>query len=369
MRAYKKGDELNILKLMKASGFEREYQRTLEYWSWKYASSPYGHLTAVAECDGQLIGSMGLSLVKMKAGPLEILGSQAADLIVHPEFRRQGIFLAIGRFLLKEAEKNGVVVTYGFPNEQARSGHLKYGWFDVCEVPRLFKPVNMNNAMDVFEGNRMIRILSQHKTSKTITNFVLKEILSLASILARASNLNRKSGLQNLKIRQVNSFDDRVDNLWDRVSKDYEISVVRNRHYLNWRFFSCPGVKYTTLLAEDNEEMLGYAVLLCREEGNLRVGHIVDIFAPLNNGNVVRSLITEATEYFRQMNVDIIVCWMLKVSPTGHFVYTILRNNGFVRVPGKSTLFIARINSSDSSLSRVKDSSKWFVTKGDSDQV
>lgn len=369
MRTYKKGDELNILELMSLSGFEREYQRTIEHWFWKYAGSPFGHLTAVAEYDGQLVGSMGLSLIKTKIGDRVTLSSQAVDLVVHPEFRRQGIFLSIERFLLREAEKKGIATQYIFPNEQARSGLLKCGWFDVCKVPRLVKPINMNRITDIFEGYRMIRVLSEHKISRSATKFVLQNIFKMVFLLSRLFNRIGKFGLEDFEVHYIDSFDNRIDDFWEKISKDYPIAVVRDKRYLNWRYFECPNVKYTVLLAEKNGEILGYIVLRCRKEGSLIVGHIVDILASLDKKGVIQRMIFKAIEHFREKNVDLIVCWMLKSSSSGHFYYKTLRNNGFIPILGESMLFMARVNSPQVSRSFVGDATKWCITKGDSDQI
>lgn len=55
---------------------------------------------------------MALLPVEMRIGDKIVKGSQAVDLIVHPEFRRKGIFLAIGRFITNDAgEKEDI--SYG----------------------------------------------------------------------------------------------------------------------------------------------------------------------------------------------------------------------------------------------------------------
>jgi len=52
----------------------------------------------------------------------------------HPKFRRQGIFLAIGKILTKEAEKEGIDITYGFPNKLAPSGHYEVQAWDLTSA-------------------------------------------------------------------------------------------------------------------------------------------------------------------------------------------------------------------------------------------
>jgi GNAT superfamily N-acetyltransferase len=369
VRTYKKGDELGILELMNLSGFERNYQRTIEHWLWKYEGSQFGHLTAVAEHDRKIVGTMGLTLANVRIQDKIVLGCQAVDLVVHPKFRGQGIFLSIGRFLLGEAEKKGVLVTYGFPNEQARSGHLKYGWFDVCGVPRLVKPLNMNTIVNIFGENRIIRGLSEYKVSRSVAKSVLQNIVKMTVLFSKAFNRIGPVSFADFEINQIDSFDSSIDSFWEEVSKDYAIAVVRDKKYLNWRYFECPNVKYAVFIAKKNGEITGYIVLRYTEEKNLIIGHIVDILAPLKNKAAIQYMISRAIEYFKERNVDLIVCWMLKSSSCGHFFYRIFRNNGFIPILGQSMRFMARANSSQVSRMFLREETNWYVTKGDSDQI
>jgi len=80
-------------------------------------------------------------------------------------------------------------------------------------------------------------------------------------------------------------------------------------------------------------------------------------------------MITKAIEHFKEKNVDLIVCWMLKNSSGTRNTYKILRNNGFIPILGQSMSFIARANSPEVSSSFVADVARWYITQGDSDHV
>ena len=360
VRIYKEGDERGILKLMKLSGIER----TGEHWFWEYKNNPFGHLIGVAELNGQIVGQMALIPTYMKIGDKATMGSQAVDLVVHPKFRRQGMFLAIGKMLTTEAGKEGIDITYGFPNKPAHSGHLKYGWFDVCKVPLLVKPLNMNKIANFFDGYKMLRFLDRYRISRNVIKSILQVILTVIGFFSRILNrIEDNDNLRNVEIRAIESFDDRIDDFWKKASRDYAIIVIRDKKYLNWRYFEKPDVKYTVLLAEKNEEILGYIVLRSRNEKKLRVGYIVDVFASSDKKVIIHALVLKAIKHFKEQNVDIIICMMLKNNP----FYKILRYNDFI--PVKSNVFIARVNSSERSETSFKDQTKWYITMGDSDQI
>jgi len=366
VRIYKEDDELSILKLMKLSGIER----TSEDWFWEYKNNPFGHLIGVAEHNGQIVGHMALIPTLMKIGDKVALGSQAVDLVVHPEFRRQGMFLAIGKFLIKEAGKEGIDISYGVPNKPAHSGHLKYGWFDVCEVPLLIKPINMNKIVNFLDKYRMIRFLIRYKISRNAAKFLLQFIFTIISFISKIFNrIEDDDNTRSVETRAIKSFDDRIDDFWKKISRDYTIIVIRDKKYLNWRYFKKPNVKYTVLLAEKNGEILGYIVLRSRNEKNLRVGYIVDVFTSLDKEIVIQSLISQAIEHFRKENADLIICWMSKNSSSACVYHKILRYNGFIRFFTRSYPLIARVISSKLSRTFVGDSKKWYFTMGDSDHI
>jgi GNAT superfamily N-acetyltransferase len=364
VRIYKEGDQLGILELMKSNGIER----TNEHWFWEYKNNPFGHHIGVAEHNGQIVGHMALIPTYMKVGDKTIMGSQAVDLLVHPKFRRQGMFLALGTMLTNEARKKQIDITYGFPNAPAHSGHLKYGWVDVCRVPLLIKPINIGKVASILDKYKTVRFLNKHKISRNVIKLILHIILPTINFFSRILNrIGDNRDLKNVRISTIESFDDRIDDFWKKVSSDYNIIVARNKKYLNWRYFRKPNVKYTVLLAEKNSEILGYIVLRSISQENLRLGYIVDILASLDEKVVIQSLILKSIEHFRKENVDSIFCSMLNNNLAAGTYYNILRYNGFI--PVSSNPLIARVNSPELSKKSVGDSTKWYITIGDSDDI
>lgn len=369
VRTYEAGDEVGILELMKMDGIER----TLGEWVWEYEKSPLGHLSGVAEYEGKIVGHMGLIAYSMKLGDKIVNGSQAVDLIVDPDFRGRGIFLAIGKMLTETAGKKGIPLSYGFPNRPAHAGHLKYGWFDVCDVPELVKPMKFDKLVgsESLDKYRIIKFLIRYRISRKIVSFLLRVALNVVSVFNRVFNRTdevRKAtriGAEGIAVLTLESFDDRFDEFWKEASTNHSITVIRNKRYLNWRFVDKPNSKYTLLSAERSGKILGYVVLCSRERKNMRLGYIVDILVSSENRGIVQSLLSEAIKKFRKENVDAIICWMLKDSASSCNYYKALKYNGFVHLV--SHPLIARVNSSQLSKEFAADSCNWFITIGDSD--
>lgn len=352
VRLYREGDEQVIFNLMRP-----EYgmsSRHRSHWYWEHKHNPFGgSLIGVAEHNGQIVGHISFVPLKMKIGENVVVASQGVELIVHPDFRRLGIFSAMEGLLLGEVEKKGILITYSFPTQPVRKGHSKYGFFDVSNVLVLIKCFDAYNAL--IHKNPIF------KKGK----FFLRSVLRPFDSVFRAFFKTRKMPLiESLRVAEISSFDDRINNFWDSVSREYGILLVRDKKYLNWRYFEKPDQDYKVLVAEKDRRVLGYMVLACEEVKNLKAGCIVDMLVSFNETDVIQCLISKAIEYFVKEKVDFITCWTLKHSP----LYKILKDNGFICSHSKHTL-TARLNSPILSEKFVKDPRNWYVSMGDSDLI
>lgn len=354
LRFYREGDEKSIVKLINLVLPEARY--TIERWLWEYRDNPHGFLTIVAEYNGRIVGHMALFLVNLKVGNRIIKGSQACDLAVHPDFRRQGMFLSLGKALMKRAEEEKVLVTYGFPNRPAYFGHLKYGWFDAARVPVLINFFDTHNFVrEKYEKYQKLRMLDPF----------LKKFSRFVDYISRKTRERGPPLIRNVRIREVSSVDERMDNFWSRVSKDYGIIVVRDPKYLKWRFFERPDFRYKVLVAESDNKIEGYIILSAEKSRYGNVGYIDDALA--NNVDVARNLIQSALDFFSRKRVALVRSWMLE----DFMWYGLLRERGFILshvcFPGRKKRFIVRINSKNF-LSYYRNVDKgWYITYGDSD--
>ena len=231
-REYSEGDEKGILKLTEAIyGKIPDTDRWLRWWNWRYRDCPSGPpIVWVAESDGKLIGQYLITRVRMKVGNEVITGSQSESTMTHPEYRRQGMFEVLAHKTYEAAAKEGVPIVYGFPNKYSYPGFIsKLDWLDVCSPQTMIKPLKLENIL-----------------RKYIPGGLLTKTLTMIGNLA----INLLYGAQrppqaNLTITRISSFDERINALWKRVSNDYEIIVVRDREYLNWRYVNIPDVAYT----------------------------------------------------------------------------------------------------------------------------
>jgi len=356
VRAYKEGDVNGIFELMKVVYPEKKYDREkwMRWWRWIYMNNPVGVSRIwIATHGDKIVGHDAFIPVKMKIVKEYIVGLQNIDLMIHADYRQQGVFSTMEKKALIEADKEGIKVIYGFSNEAAYPGHLKSGWFDICPMQVTFKPLNLDNILKKGISNKFLL-----KFCTVIGNWFV-------SIFYKAKN---PTEVDALTISKIDSFDDRIDDFWKKVANEYKILTIRDKKYLNWRYFDVPDVDYTIFLAEKNEQIYGYIILrsvIVPEVRGLLLGCIFDVVALQGQDDVVHCLILRAIEHFRREKVDAICAKMIG----NKTLHRIFRRNGFISSRLINYGHFIVYTSNQTLYELLKDRENWFIQLGDSDFI
>ena len=109
-------------------------------------------------------------------------------------------------------------------------------------------------------------------------------------------------------VKPAREFDERFDELWQRISAGPErLRAVRSRAVLEWRFGSdMKAGRATVLTSETDGKLCGYAVLLSRSGADLGMNlyDIADLQAAGDDASVYRDLILGAVQLARKNGVD-----------------------------------------------------------------
>jgi len=311
VRAYQKGDENGIYKLEKQidtmyPGRNYNYNDWKKWWEWKYLENPVNENNPkiwVAEFKDQIIGCNAFLPIKMKIKSEKIIVTQNVDLMVHPDFRRQGIYQNLAKEALADLKQKKSYIIYGFPNRFSYYGNIKYGWFDISPLNIGIKPLKIDRFI---EKNLSNSFLIKKSLLKKIYVNLIKRIIT--TIFKEKKIKNSK----NISASQVLSFDDEINDFWYKISDDYNIIVVRDKDYLNWRYVNVPDKKYIIFLAKENDEICGYIIIRCEsQEIKDKYGSIYDIVTLKNRSDIVYSLLGKAIEYFVSEDADFIHCSMI----------------------------------------------------------
>jgi GNAT superfamily N-acetyltransferase len=352
IREYKEGDEEGILELCKAVYPSRSYDREqwMRWWHWMYKENPVGlGKIWVADDNGKIVGHHPLVFMMLKAGNQLVKASYMIDRMTHPDYRHQGMASKVQKRALNEAEREGVWVSLGTPNEAAYLVDRKTGYLGVARKQIVLKPLNWGNSLKMRTSNRFLIILGA----------VLGKLLTKIMFGGK-----RAPVIQGLTIAQVPSFDERINELWARVSDRYKIIVLRDKENLNWRYCTVPDVNYSIYTAEKAGGICGYIVFRCMQEGHTKTGVIFDILA--ESEPIFHCLISKAVEQCQREKVDAIYGIMI-VDKT---LIRAFEKNGFICLPFlRNGWFELYSSSPPVSKAFLREPKNWFVQIGDSDKI
>lgn len=347
VRRYKEGDEKGIVELMRLCFGRVDYDYWMKYWVWAYKVNPLGNHIWITEHNGQIIAHHAHIPVNLKVGKKIFKSYIAGDAMTHPKFQRRGVQRELGNIADSELVKAGRYFGYSFPGEIV-SKHKAGGGtnYDVSKTPVLMK---------IFDTNEVLRKLIGSRFSLKVLSVWLNHVVS---VFFRPK---RSSVIEDVKITEIERFDDRINDFWEDVSRHFGAIVVRDKEYLNWRYFKRPDSNFKVLLAEKDEKILGYIVFSSKDEK----GFIVDLLAYPNRLDVIQNLVLRAVEQLREEKVHRIICWMLENNPC----YKVLRDNGFIPIPLKYSFRVTIQSPSHVSTEFVKNPNNWYLTLGDTDGI
>lgn len=297
IREYCKGDEKDIIPLFNQV-FETNRQE--DYWHWQFMENPSDKpIIVVAEDSSKIVGQSTLLPTRMTIKGKEVIAGQSIDTMVSKDYRRQGLYekMAFGSYDV--GIEKGIKFGFRFPSKPALEGALKkLGGTLVDEIPLYINIYRLDNFL-----LPLVRFKPLAKL------FAIPGIV-IIKLLHRAAKIKIK---EDYIIKQIDIFNKDFDELWNKLEKDSPIMTNRNSSFLNWRIKEHPTIRYRTLGAYLNGELVGYIILkvedrIVKKTFKLKLGSIVDMVG-LNN-EIIVALYYKAKEYFKNEDTDFIISWI-----------------------------------------------------------
>jgi GNAT superfamily N-acetyltransferase len=318
------------------------------FWNWEFREGPDGKaFVYVVEDEHKIIGHFADIPRRFYVQGEVVLGTLSVDLMVHPDYRRKGIFEAMGTYGVRRVKQENGLFLFAFPiRPETIQGFKKLGWREVVELPVLVYPI------------RFVGIARRYLSSAALSH-VFGGISRCFYFLL--TGLKRRKGAEEVELEKMDSLDDQFDTFWEKASTSTfsPIMGVRNRNYLNWRYLQHPTRNYSIYRAKRNGEMKGYIVLRRVELLGFNSTVIVDLLA-LDEG-ILSVLVEQGIQHSQQEASDL-VGFMV---PKGHLYHKLLRKMGFL--PSfKRFLFMVYPNSDEAIILAPE---KWYVNWGDADVI
>ncbi len=340
-------DMEGILSLRKVVFGETEKDKLdPRFWRWQIKENPdgIGWIYLVEDRD-KIIGHLADLPKRFSVEGKLVLGTLTHDMMVHPDYRRQGVSTATARLGIRKVEKEkGQFMTAYSVRVESLNSLLKVGWKDVVELPVLVFPIR-------FHG-----IVNRYLHSKPMS-LLIGGIAKFFYFIH--SGWRKRKKMSGVEIERVEELDERFDVFWEKAISLYPVMGVRDRDYLIWRYLQHPLRSYTIFRAMKNGEMKGYIVLRKVELLKFNSAVIVDLLAL--NDETVSELVAHGIEHMRREKADLLGFMV----PKPHPYYRSLRKKGFLQ-SSKVFHFLVYSHSDRKILSSPES---WYVTWGDTDVI
>lgn len=116
-RVVKQKDIHQLLELMNNQYARKKSEK---YFNWQYFNSSIPTILICADINGKIVGMFGLQKKRLTNGTV---GGQAIDMLIHPEYRNQGIFYDLGNIALNYF--NDLDFLFVLPNIYGKNAVLK----------------------------------------------------------------------------------------------------------------------------------------------------------------------------------------------------------------------------------------------------
>lgn len=348
-------DRPGLLKLAQFHYGTRD-QAHPEYIDWFSGESPAGRATVMVAEDAdhhEIIGFCFYMPVVAKVGNEYGIARMAGNAVVHPNFRRRGIFNKLQRAGWKDF--GNTWFSYGFPKPQALIVHRRGGRKPVSVLPLLVRPVDM-------------RQLASHR----LKNPLLRVAARLGWGLAGHTVLRpARPDPGEIRVGHEEGFDASFDRFWERVAPKYEIIIKRDSAFLNWRFRGFTFRSYPLLTARVDGELVGYLVLRCTEIEGVRTGLIMDLMVePGSRGDRAGLLlVTAAMQHFAANGMALAGCFFLPHTQE----YRVVRRSGFIPAPRRLApqrfMLLSQSFSDHTPAEYLTRADRWFISMANHDAV
>lgn len=339
-RPYEEGDESEIARLAAKVYPSIDINKFLETWRSKYAGSPGGFVSWIADGDGEVVGHYGSLITSATLAGKSVVVAQAVDAFTHPGWRRRGIFVGLGKILLEDLGKKGVHLTYGIPNRAAMPGHEKLSWAIVAKIPRLIAILDREQAISAYQGGWLKR---------------------LALRISSALHQRARTGDEALKVsvsRPPLILPD-IGTLWATAKEEFGFAIERSKEYLSWRYSVQSSKNYTMVTKAGNEGPVAVAICGIGVNG---MGQLAELFYRRGHEKDAEIVLRGAILHLKKNG-----CNTVEALASTREIERVLKSTGFFRV--SRVLFIAHANDAEGAnqLRTLRMTERIMLSFGDSD--
>jgi GNAT superfamily N-acetyltransferase len=316
-------------------------------WRWQYEENPYcppeGPEIWVAKEKGAVLGQYATMPVRLLAKGRALRASWGMDVMVRPNLQRKGV----GSRLFLYWDKN-VEASLGLGlSLQSYTLFRKLQWEDVGPVPCYSKVLDGRVLLERRFGSVLGAVLAP------LARFLLWVVFPTRST----------QGSRDVTVSPLEGpFGPEYDALWEKASPRFDFVAERTARYLEWKYHGPPHVGYDVLEARRGGILEGYVVLRSTVRNGARLALLVDLFCDPEDEGTLGALLDRALYWARAKEAA-----RMQAFTFDRRIAARLASKGFFLIASPMQ-FCVRIHSDHVDESFFRDTSRWHVTFGDSDQ-
>lgn len=345
IKQFELSEKPELLDFLQTAYSDNPRMSDSRFWDWHFLENPYVQTNNlpiwIAQDENKIVGQLAATPVKLKVGEELKDAIWILDLIVDSDYRGKGI----AKKLVLAAEEFCPLGLGVNTNEQTAPLLLqKLGWVIVDKIPRYNKLL--------FPGEAL-REISRFSAARRFANFCFAPL---------RPRVQQNFFGENSNLRFVEKFDYSFDDLWKESSNQWTCGVARESAFLDWQYNCQPGKKFDVLGFYENEKLLGYVVLFFRKRdssGALPKAAVTDLcYHPSKPVETIDALLCGALQLALERRAGTIV-----TDVVDFLIAERLKHFGFGRVKNPLQLMVKSAGQQEI----LYDSSRWFLTRGDSD--
>lgn len=340
---------------------QRQYRgseyATRDYIMWQWRENPAGEAIASLAVDtrGQVIGEYWMVPTRFKVAAGEVVGSIGANALVHPEYRRQNIFAALGANCSDHCRQRDVAFTVYVPNRISGQGLVsKFACYNLGTIPLL---------LFCLDAEQVLAARLDRKWVRRLAGLLVQPAMAVSN-----RRMKRTGRFPDVVVAGDDSLD-AFDDFWRGVKNTYGTIAVRNAEYLRWRYLVCPGREYCLLVTRQGGRITGYLVFRVAEMLGVRAGFIVDfLIDPAPHGQTSgAALVRECVRRCREQGLALVAGLALRHTHE----YRGLRECGFLvcpdRVKPHPFNIMLQVHGADTMRAGLRNLTDWYWSLGDYD--
>jgi len=314
---------------------------------WQYEENPHcppeGPEIWVAREDGAVLGQYATMPIRLLVKGRTVRGSWGMDVMVRPNLQRKGIGSRLFLYWNQQVEAS---LGLGLSLE-SYTLFRKLQWEDVGPVPCYSK---------VLDPKALLSRRLPHGLAALAAPVVTAALWAAFPTRRTRGSTVRVAPLEG-------EFGAEYDVLWEKASPKFDFVAERKSVYLEWKYRKPPHVRYDVFEARraPENELTGYVVLRTALRNGVRLALLVDLFADPEDQKTLGALLDRAIDYAREASAARLQSFTLDRRIAGR-----LLAKGFL-LTHSSMQFCVRLKG-DAGHGFFRDTSRWHVTFGDSDQ-